>query len=385
MHWILVTPAFPPADAGGIGGYTARLAEGLRAAGDRATIMAGPGPAVPDPNVLRLADHFGPAGRRQLSAFLATISGPRRMLIQYAPQPLGPRAGSRFKGLPYAFTRELGALQQRIPIWTMIHEDLAKPAGSGRASLKRRLLAPVTGRMLRQAVQAASHVFLSTEAWEASVLPRIKPGTPVETLPVPSNIATSVDPARVRALEARLGPGPRIGHFGTYSGEITSLLRPALERLLTADPARKAVLVGEGSVEFARSMGAFGRQLVAAGRLPDLAAAEMLSACHLMLQPFPDGISARRGSVMAGLALGIPVVTNPGEVTEALWRDHPGAIALADDLASTCEDLFSDPARRQTIGLRGRSLYQEQFSLDHTVRILRSRAGLPSVSLVATM
>src|SRR5262249_59264800 len=69
-------------------------------------------------------------------------------------------------------------------------------------------------------------------------------------------------------------------------------------------------------------------RLHATGPLPADAVAGYLAACDLLLQPFPDGVSTRRTSVMAGLALGLPIVTSDGPATEPIWRKEP-AVVLA--------------------------------------------------------
>ena len=51
------------------------------------------------------------------------------------------------------------------------------------------------------------------------------------------------------------------------------------------------------------------------------ALADHIGACDLLIQPYPDGISSRRTSAMAGLALGIPVITTTGSLTESLWAE----------------------------------------------------------------
>jgi len=76
-----------------------------------------------------------------------------------------------------------------------------------------------------------------------------------------------------------------------------------------------------------------GIRIAATGELPAEQIPAHLRACDLLVQPFPDGVSSRRTSVMAGLANGVPVVTNLGLLSEPLWRKS-GAVALAPSLRS---------------------------------------------------
>jgi glycosyltransferase involved in cell wall biosynthesis len=103
--------------------------------------------------------------------------------------------------------------------------------------------------------------------------------------------------------------------------------------------------------------------------------AAVLGACDLLLQPYPDGVSTRRTSLMAGLALGVPALTTQGVATEPLWCDE-GLVALApagDDAAlhAYAERLLADPAGRRELGARGGAGYARHFSIENTVRALR--------------
>ena len=76
---------------------------------------------------------------------------------------------------------------------------------------------------------------------------------------------------------------------------------------------------------------------------------------------------------MAGLALGVPTVTNEGPATEPVWRESR-AVELApseDGLAAAADIVLGDAAYGAALGQRGRVLYERQFSLEHTIRALR--------------
>src|SRR6185369_8598112 len=78
-------------------------------------------------------------------------------------------------------------------------------------------------------------------------------------------------------------------------------------------------------------------------------------------QPYDDGISARRSTAMAGMALGKAIVSNRGVATSEPWTD--GRVALLTDSA--------DPERRHLLGRAARHEYQHRFTLEHSIAALR--------------
>jgi len=103
-----------------------------------------------------------------------------------------------------------------------------------------------------------------------------------------------------------------------------------------------------------------------------------LRSCDLLLQPYPDGVSTRRTSLMAGLALGVPAVTTLGRLTESLWQEQRLAMLVpADDtpaLVAAVEQLAAQPEVRREWAERGRAGYRRYFSLEKTLEILRGIA-----------
>ena len=81
---------------------------------------------------------------------------------------------------------------------------------------------------------------------------------------------------------------------------------------------------------------------------------------------------------MASVALGVPVVTNQGFLTESIWRDS-GAVALvsapasalADALAQRVFDVVAEPRERFEIGVRAKALYEQRFRLDRVIETLQ--------------
>src|SRR2546425_946956 len=144
-----------------------------------------------------------------------------------------------------------------------------------------------------------------------------------------------------------------------------------------------ALLLGRGSVpqrdELLRQHPNLARQVHATGALAAADLSRHLSACDVLIQPYPDGVSSRRGSVMAGLSHGLPIVTTVGHLTEGLWAES-GAVALAPagdvaTLARLTERLLRDKTERNRLSAAAKALYEQRFDLGHTVAALRAADG----------
>jgi glycosyltransferase involved in cell wall biosynthesis len=115
-------------------------------------------------------------------------------------------------------------------------------------------------------------------------------------------------------------------------------------------------------------------RLVATGALPAGEVSRHLQACDLLVQPYPDGATTRRGSLMASLAHGVATASTLGRLSEPVWAET-GCLALApaDDpaaLVRAAEAVLASPATRAQLGALGRRVYGERFSWERTVKTL---------------
>jgi glycosyltransferase involved in cell wall biosynthesis len=373
--WHVLTGEYPP-QPGGVSDYTWLLAKALAAAGDRVEVWApqcqGEQPALPGVAVHRLPGRFGPRALARLSDALARQ--PRgRLLVQYVPHMYG------WKAMNLAFCSWL-LLRCPVAPWVMFHE-VAFPCRAGQR-LRHNVLGAVTHGMAAMVARAAERIFVSTPAW-TGLLRRLAPGRrSIQWLPIPSTVATGTDPAAVAVLRAQLvGNGSQaIGHFGSFGGMNSDLLDAVLPPLLTAEERRVALLIGRGSIAFAQRLAgvhpALAGRLRACGEVTAEMAGAHLQSCDLLVQPYPDGVSARRTSLMGGLALGVPAVTTHGVATEPVWSAE-GLVALAPAgdsaaLVAAAERLLADPQARSELGGRARAGYARHFSIENTVRVLRA-------------
>lgn len=370
--WHLLAPEFPPG-CGGVGDYTAIVAAGLANAGDGVHVWyptaAGPqAEAVIIPGVIthRLPDRFGPRSRAMLERALSETPG--ILLAQYVPAAFGAR------GMNVAFCRWLSRCGRHgTDVRVMFHEPFFY---FGLARPWRNALAVVQRAMAAILLRAGGRVYYSTETWRRLLAP-YGPHAAAEVLPIPATIPADL-PAGTVARPRKSGSGGLlIGHFGTYGDHIArelDLLLPALLRRLSC---ARILLVGQGSEAFAQRLPSNLRERVeGTGRLSGAQAAAALRACDLLVQPYPDGVTTRRTSMMAALTTSVPVLTTAGRLTESIWTETSGvALTPSGDVAALvgkAAALAADPAARAALGARGRDLYDERFALAHTIVRLRS-------------
>ena len=369
--WHLLTPEFPPG-GGGVGDYTAILAAGLADAGDSVHVWypapgAAPADAAAGRGVLtrHLPDRFGPDSRAILEKALSATPG--IVVVQYVPAAFGARG----MNVPFCFW--LARLRKAgTDVRVMFHEPFFY---FGISRPWRNALAIVQRAMAAILLRASTRIYYSTETWKRLLAP-YGPQADVEILPIPATIPAEVPAEAVAWARGPRGGGFLIGHFGTYGehvGRELDLILPALLRRL---PDARVLLVGEGSEMFARRLPADVQARVeSTGRLPGAAAAAALRACDLLVQPYPDGVTTRRTSVMGALTTAVPVLTTAGPLTEPVWAETSAvALAPAGDysaLTDLAAGLAADPEARTALGARGRQLYDTRFALDVTIARLR--------------
>lgn len=382
MRWHIISGEYPP-QPGGVSDYTRLVAQGLAEQGDAVDVWA---PAVAAPaaesddagvTVHRLPDQFGRRSRQMLAQHLDRLPSPQRLLVEYVPHAFGWRAAN----VPFCLWL---ASRRSDSIWVMFHE-VAFPFERG-ASVRLNLLAAANRLMAALVGGAAERAFVSIPAWRPWVESMLSPGTPVAWLPVPSAIpVVAVANAagakgQVGVIRARYGGGRLlVGHLGTYGRLVKPLLDASIPALV-AEADCSVLLMGRGSDTASRELmashPALAGRVGASGPLAPADLSAHVSACDLMLQPYPDGVSTRRTSTMVGLSHGRAVVTTEGALTEPMWRES-NAVALVpvgepDRLVAAARSLLSNVPARTALAERGRSVYDARFDVRHTIAALRN-------------
>jgi glycosyltransferase involved in cell wall biosynthesis len=371
----MLTGELPP-DHGGVGDYTARLSDALAALGVPIGILTRQRPGVP--------------ARRSLGASQVPVHGTisswdvrawpivRRALSQLGPRPLLHiqfQAGAfDLGGSVHLLPSLIRVAQPRARVVTTFHDFLVPylfpKAGPARQA---------ANRLLARSSHAA--IFTDLADLEAA-----GPGVNGRVVPIGSNVDPEPSTDTTRSdLRTLLGADDQtflVGYFGFLnpSKGVPTLLE-ATRQLVTQQPGRsvRLALIGAESgvsnptdlpearaIHDALEQQQLAQCVVRTGYLapPDLAAT--LLACDAIALPFRDGASARRGTLMAALAHGLPIVStlperrSPLAGPEAVWlgsgpngvpvRDGEAILLVPPDdaeaLAAALARLADDPALR---------------------------------------
>lgn len=343
----LITGEYPPMQ-GGVGDFTRELATALAAPNRHVHVITGrvngdvPGDQSPV-QVHRTVTGWGLRCWRQIANVTRRIDL-QVLNIQYEPAAYAMQVGINFLASGYA--RRL----VRPPIVTTFH-DLLMP-----------YLFPKAGRLRWQVVEylaRRSEAVIVTNAEDQAKLRAYHLHRDPVLIPIGSNIDPALAGEFDRAAErARWGAAPGeliVGYFGflnlSKGGEV---LMQAMKLLRDAGRSARLLLVGgrtgtsdPTNAAYASQVDALIKildlqsQVTATGYLDPAAASRALLACDVIALPYVDGASLRRGSLMAALAHGRPIVTTePRYPIEGLshaqsaWfvpPNDPAALAAAID------------------------------------------------------
>ena len=370
-NWHIITCEYPP-QVGGVSDYTRLLAQHLRAAGDPVQVWAPTIDAPKEQGIHRVMGAFDARYLREIEGLFDAFPQPRTFLLQWVPHGYGKR------GMNLGFVRWIASQVRRSDrLYLMIHEPYLE---RGQRSWKLRILSLAQRRMMRVLLESASRVFVSIPGWESYLRPYSPPNQTYEWLPIPATIAIQGDKQGIEQARCQFPAKLLMGHLGTYSGESRRLLEPSLVKTLQELPDVQVLLIGPGSIKCAEELKVqapeLGTRIQGLGLLADSDLANHISACDVMLQPFIDGVSSRRTSMMNVISRGVPVVSNLGHLSEPLWAESQ-AIALAPNpdptqIAAVCTQLLRDQSARHQLAERGLALYRSRFDWPNIIGTLRS-------------
>lgn len=319
----LISSAYPP-DLDGIGDYTWWMAKTLVEQSEIAppvTVFTRIGMDHRKTPGVEVARFFNPEYPETFSALRETLecdfANPNERLdwlvLQYNPFSYGPRG---FCPRVPATLRRIRARTQRPKIAVMFHETKVHPSRWAVA-----VMFLWQHPIFRAVCRAADVAFVSAEHWIHQVR-GAAPDLPVHHLPVGSNIPLRDiprDQARLKAgiekdefvlgLFGGAHVSRRLDWIATTAGEVTRRHAGRRIALLYIGPDGSAIRSAFSNVK-----------LIDCGALPAEEVGVRLRAMDAAISPFIDGVSTRRGSVVALLQHGIPVATTQTPWTDSVFR-----------------------------------------------------------------
>lgn len=364
----IVVSALPP-QMDGIGDYTANLSAEL-AKSANVTILTREGFAHAHIPHVRITPVFSVAHTTSIRRIVEVVAQdkPDWVLLQYNPFSYG-----RW-GLNLHLPSAMSTLKRRSPgtrLALMVHERYVPIINA-----KFAVMATWQRWQFVHLGRCADVIFFSTSGWAQEFSAR-RPGKPVVHLPVGSNIPCI--PTRRKTIRAELGIADStfvVGLFGTaHPSRLIGWVRDAACAIRQSGQDVLILYIGpHGRTD--RSV-LSGLPLLDCGTLPANEVSRRFAAMDIVLTPFVDGVSTRRGSFMAGLQHGIAMVGTRGLNTDdLLLREDRRSFLLADvtapkDFVSHVQSLVKDATLRERIGREGKGLYEREFAWGRIAECLR--------------
>lgn len=374
LSFSLITAAVPPM-IDGIGDYTARLAAELGGGGygvGRVTVVAGEAAAAEAEPIAGVAVQgaFDPERPVTAGRLLTAITADRPdwVVLQYNPFSFGRR------GLNLHLAGAMAAVRRRSPgtrLAIMFHEQFV-PVVNWRFAI----MTTWQRWQFWQLGRAADVLFCSMSMY-AERCRRWFEDKPVVHLPVGSNIPRVMigrDEAR-----SRLGIGADemvLAVFGNaHVSRSFQAVSTAVKAVRGAARRPRVLYIGPDG---ARVQATFGNDpiVIAEGPLPAEEVSRRLSAADLALSNYSDGVSTRRGAMMAALQHRVAVVGTDGINTDPELREANGSamvLATAGDdpaFAAAVRQLTNNSAERARVAAGGLALFDQRYSWPAITRLM---------------
>lgn len=359
----LITGEYPPMQ-GGVGDYSRELARALVGLGHEVYILTSTKarPLTPEAgiHVQASVENWGrwskgssPRGTQQALAWLRQ-NQLDVVNVQYQAAAYNMHAAAN--DLPKI-------LSKYAPVFTTFH-DLLVP-----------YLFPKAGRLRKRIIyQMARHStgVIVTNLVDEQELAALDKMPPVARIPIGSNIAASppadFSPESWRLQKNILPEVFLVGYFGFINASKgVDTLAQAIRILLNKGVNAELMIIGgqtgdsdktniQQADEAERLVGGLGinRRVHWTGFVPPTEVSAWLMACDTIALPYKDGVSFRRGTLMAALGHACPIVTTHPEVElPELATNNPLLLVEPNNpeqLANALLSLYNDPALRTRLG-----------------------------------
>lgn len=359
----IITGEYPPL-RGGVGAYSRIVADKLGESGHKVFILSNQVAQEPNPNIelSNTVRKWGAGSLRTIREWARTnrldIVNLQYQTAAFAMSPWIHFIPDALRGILFVTT-----------FHDLLFPYLFPKAGSLRNWIVLRLARASTGRI------ATNHEDLG----------RLKHLPNSRLIPIGSNILTRLSTGYDRAKwRAKAGASPEeflLAHFGFVNrskgleslftalahlrqGGLPARLMMIGGRTGSSDPANRAY-VDEIDTLIARLD--VGSQVYWTGYVDDNEVSAFLAACDVVVLPFRDGASYRRGSLMAAIQHGCAIVTTEPKVVVPTFRHGKNMmLCCVDDVSSLTtllSKLSSDPELCETLRAGARDL-QQHFDWD---------------------
>jgi glycosyltransferase involved in cell wall biosynthesis len=318
----LLTAGFPP-DLDGIGDYTYRLANALAQMGLETSVWTSLGKqraVCEGVQVNPFFDRSKPWTVEKLPALLEKGRSVDWLLVEYNPFAFGRR------GYCPWLVRIVRRLKRsgRCRVAVMFHETQVP-----NRPFKFWVMRHWQNWQLRSLSRMADVIFVSTTRWVAEIK-AVWPKAVCHNLPVGSNLPRSK--LSREAARENLGIASEtlvLGMFGSsHPSRMIDWMGAAVRGAARVQDKLVVLYVGKDGTTFHEVCAGF--PFKDEGRLRAEAVADRLRAMDLLISPFMDGLSTRRGSVIAGFQHGLAVASTWANHTDRLLReDAPANLILA--------------------------------------------------------
>lgn len=376
-HWHFFTSEFPP-QKGGVGLYANGLAQALYTEGHQVTVYS------------------GMLAKKQINVNLThTVEFPvNRNIKNWDPNYLDTEIKASSKGNKHKLFFHLSSkmnLQTNpnlisnwfekkksdgFEIWVMIHELHPKfKLKHIRKWLKYK-------KSLKAFIKHADHVLVTNNLWSDRLAKITKSKQKLTFVPVSTTIPVTADPQNSFNLKKSFIERDDqiiIGSFGSFNDpKILFEYDQVMPKILRNNPDVIWLSLGRESEDFCKHFKKVhpevADQIAYTGELNLEALSAHISACDILFQPYPDGVSTKRSSLMAGLAHGKPIVTSYGKNTGEIWNQEQillmGDTKHPESMYILLDQLLQDKDLQLRLSQKSSQFYIEHFSLQHTVSLI---------------
>ena len=352
-----VTPDYPP-NRGGVSDHSSEMVNSLRAAGHEVLVCSRP----------------HERGFARLDAELLAYA-PDLVVVAFTPLGYAPHTG----GLAPLFTLWCVGLRRRLRCQAiLLAHEVSLPFENYWRSREFKLAALAAAQIAQFSVLIANFdcvLFSNAGTLRACAQRTFNAAARFHTLRICSNIPYNPcsDPGAALTSAGYSVPNPTILFFGTgHESVLFDYVEEAFLALLRIEPSAVLIIVGMGHEKLRQlrpSLANLGARVHALGYVSAEQVSLWLRVATLVLAPLAEGVSARKGTVMAALQHGQAVVTTRGVHTldDIAWDEICLLAPLAREaFAALAVEAFRDPERRAAIGHAARAEYDAHASASVT-------------------